>query len=151
VWCISAQTLNTGNLAVSWDVVKSSTQEYTVVVRLRNNQLINPIPAPGWSLSWTWMMSEMVESVDGAQVLNLAGEGPCKTLTSNSGDRVIRGMVLSLSTESGTFAFCWSTAAHKEVSKELRGWRLVKTSASREALQLGIELLCSRVQDSGRS
>jgi hypothetical protein len=43
------------------------------------------------------MMSEMVKSVDGAQVLNLAGEGPCKTLTSNVGDHVIRWMVLLLS------------------------------------------------------
>lgn len=75
---ISAQTLSTGSLSVSWDVVKSSIKEYTVVVQLRNDQLINPVPAPGWALSWTWQQNEMVETVDGAQVLNLAGEAACR-------------------------------------------------------------------------
>ncbi|MED6221948.1 hypothetical protein PIB30_059681 [Stylosanthes scabra] len=55
-----------GNITIKWDLVGWQPDGYIAIVTINNYQQYRHIPAPGWSLTWTWAEKELIWNIIGA-------------------------------------------------------------------------------------
>ncbi|KAF7822382.1 protein COBRA-like [Senna tora] len=69
-----------GNITIKWDVMSWTPDGYVAVVTINNFQQYRHIPAPGWSLGWTWAKKEVIWSMMGGQTTE---QGDCSKFKGN--------------------------------------------------------------------
>ncbi|XP_051140942.1 protein COBRA-like [Andrographis paniculata] len=63
-----------GNITIKWDIISWTPDGYVAVVTIFNFQQYRHIPAPGWTLGWTWAKKEVIWSMMGGQTTE---QGDC--------------------------------------------------------------------------
>ncbi|KAG9140087.1 hypothetical protein Leryth_021121 [Lithospermum erythrorhizon] len=69
-----------GNITIRWDVMIWTPDGYVAVVTMSNFQKYRHIPAPGWTLGWTWAKKEVIWSIFGSQATE---QGDCSKFKGN--------------------------------------------------------------------
>ncbi|KAJ9540639.1 hypothetical protein OSB04_027145 [Centaurea solstitialis] len=62
------------NITIKWDIMSWTPDGYVAVVTMYNFQRYRKIPAPGWTLGWTWAKKEIIWSMMGSQTTE---QGDC--------------------------------------------------------------------------
>lgn len=69
-----------GNITIKWDIISWTPDGYVAVVTMYNFQQYRHIPAPGWTLGWTWAKKEVIWSMMGGQTTE---QGDCSKYKGN--------------------------------------------------------------------